>query len=104
MSYVYIPDSYINNCNVIYDGFIRSYTSSDYSTWVDIFIFQDYMEQPGSTSSPTVPICDSLNVYSTDTQYKITKPDYTDFFILILAFVFAIFLFEIRRFAKYEFA
>ena len=102
MSYVYIPSQYINNCNVIHDGYIRSYTDNTYTQWVDIFIFQDYMEQAGSSSVAESVVCDSLNIYSTDEQYKISSPDYTDFFVFGLGLLFALFLFNVRRFARYE--
>lgn len=101
MSKIYIPSSYINNCNVIYDNYIRSYTDNTYTEWVDIFVHQDYMEQLGRSTVPESPICDTLNSYTTDEHYKLGY--YDNYFpMFILAFVFALFLFNIRRFARYE--
>ena len=37
MSKIYVPTAYKNNCNVVYDNYIRSYTNSDHATWVDIY-------------------------------------------------------------------
>lgn len=103
MAYIYLPSEYINNCNEVHNGFIRSYIDSTHTDYVDIFIKQDYMLQSGTNSDPSSVVCDTLNVYSTDSTYKLGH-DYTDFFVLGLGLIFALFLFEIRRFAKYEFA
>lgn len=103
MATIYLPDNYIDNCNVIYNGYIRSYTNDTFTEWVDIYIHQDYMEQFGSTSDPQPVVCDSLNTYSSNLYYKIGQHEEW-FSMLTLAFLFVLILFEIRRFAKYDFA
>lgn len=101
MATIYLPSNYINNCNVVYNGYIRSYTNNSRTEWVDIYINQDYMEKPGSSTYGNNVVCDTLNTYTTDTYYKIGQRAEW-FSTLILAFIFAIFLLNIRRFAKYE--
>lgn len=99
MATIYLPSSYIDNCNVIYPNYIRSYTNATYTTWVDIYINQDYMEQLGSSSDPQSVVCDSLNSYTSNEYYKLGQREEW-FSMLILAFLFAMFLLQIRRFAK----
>ena len=101
MAYIYLPSEYINNCNEVHYGFIRSYTDNTYTDYVDIYIKQDYQLQAGVNSDPSSVVCDSLNIYTTDESYKLSK-DYTDFFVLGLGLLFALFLFEVRRFARNE--
>lgn len=100
---IYIPNDYINNCNVVYNGFIRSFTNAEKTEWVDIFPNQNYMVQSGSSIDSQSVVCDSLNTYTTNSYYKIGQLSEW-FSMLTLAFVFAIFLLNIRRFAKYDFA
>ena len=96
MATIYLPSQYINNCNVVYSGYIRSYTNSNFTTWVDIYINQDYMEKPGSSNYSQSVICDSLNSYTTNEYYKLgLRSEW--FSMLILGLVFAIFLINIRR-------
>lgn len=101
MAYVYLPSDYINNCNVVHDGYIRSYTDNTYTQWVDIFIGQDYMVQAGSSSTAESVVCDTLNIYTTDEKYKLNN-DYTDFFVFGIGILFALFLLQIRRFDRNE--
>lgn len=70
MATIYIPSEYINNCNVVHNGYIRSYLDNTYTSYVDIFPKQDYMVQAGTLSVPDSPICDTLNAYSTDIWYR----------------------------------
>lgn len=96
MSTIYLPSQYINNCNVVFNGYIRSYTNSNYTTWVDIYINQDYMEKPGSSNYSQTVICDSLNSYTSNEYYKLGQiQEWLSMFTLAL--VFSIFLINIRR-------
>lgn len=101
MATIYLPSDYINNCNVVHDNYIRSYTDSTYTQWVDIFIHQDYQLQFGSTNNPEPVVCDTLNTYTTNEYYKIGQREEW-FSMLILALVFALFLLQIRRFDQYD--
>lgn len=103
MATIYIPDDYINNCNVVYNGYIRSFTNSQKTEWVDIFPNQEYMVQSGSSVDPQPVVCDTLNTYTTNKYFRIGQLSEW-FSMLTLGFVFAIFLLNIRRFAKYDFA
>ena len=103
MATIYLPSEYINNCNVVFNGYIRSYTNSNYTQWVDIYVNQDYMVKPGSSNYSQSVVCDSVNSYSSNVYYRIGQ--HTEWFnMLILAFLFSLFLLNIRRFAKYDFA
>lgn len=101
MATIYLPSDYTSNCNVVYNGYIRSYTNSTYTQWVDIYINQDYMLKPGSSNYSQSVVCDTVNDYTDDQYYRIGQRSEW-FSTLILALLFALFLFEIRRFSKYE--
>lgn len=96
MATIYLPSPYINNCNVVNNGYIRSYTNSNYTQWVDIYINQDYMLKPGSSNYSNTVVCDSLNTYTTNEYYRIGQRQEW-FSMFILALCFAIFLINIRR-------
>lgn len=103
MATIYLPSEYINNCNVVYNGYIRSYTNNQRTEWVDIYINQDYQLKFGSTTYSSNVVCDTLNTYTTNEYYKIgQREEWLSMFIL--AFLFALFLLNVRRFAKYDFA
>lgn len=99
MATIYLPSDYIDNCNVIHSDFIRSYLDSSYTSWVDIYIHQDYMLQFGSSSVAESVVCDDLNSYTSNEYYKLGQRDEW-FNMFILAFLFALFLLNIRRFAR----
>lgn len=96
MATIYLPSDYINNCNVVYNDYIRSYTNSQRTQWVDIYINQDYMEKSGSTTYSQTIVCDTLNSYTTNEYYKLGQRSEW-FNMFILAMLFAILLFEMRR-------
>lgn len=96
MATIYLPSNYINNCNVINNGYIRSYTNSNRTEWVDIYINQDYMEKPGSSNYGNTVVCDSLNSYTSNLYYRIGQREEW-FFMFILAMCFAILLINLRR-------
>lgn len=95
---IYLPTDYINNCNVVYSNYIRSYTNSNKTTYVDIYINQDYMLKEGYNSyAPTNVSCDTLNTYTDNIYYKIGYQD-SVFSILACSFLFVIMLVNLRRF------
>lgn len=96
MATIYLPSDYINNCNVVYNGYIRSYTNNQRTEWVDIYINQDYQIKHGSTNYSSTVVCDSLNTYTTNEYYKIGQRQEW-FLMFILALVFSLFLINIRR-------
>lgn len=101
MATIYLPSDYVSNCNVVFNGYIRSYTNSTYTQWVDIFINQDYMLKSGSSNYSQSVVCDTTNNYTDNQYYRIGQR--TEWFnTLLLALLFALFLFNIRRFSKYE--
>ena len=72
MSKIYVPTAYKNNCNVVYDNYIRSYTNSEHTSWVDIYFKNGYFLKSGSSNYSNNVICDSLNTYTYNKnhQYK----------------------------------
>lgn len=87
MSKIYLPSEYINNCNVVNNGYIRSYTNNSKTEWVDIYVNQDYMLKPGYTTYSNNVTCDTLNTYTDDFYYR------TDFDKICLLFIiFVIFV------------
>ena len=91
MATIYVPSDYVNNCNVVNNGYIRSYTNSSYTQWVDIYVNQDYMLKYGSSNYSNTVVCDSLNSYTSNEYYKLGQHQEW-FSMLILAFLFALFL------------
>ena len=51
MSKIYLPTEYVNSpCKVINNGYIRVYTNSNLTNYVDIYINQYYMIREGYNS------------------------------------------------------
>lgn len=69
MATIYLPESYVNNCNVVYDGFIRSYTDNSYSHYYDIYPNMNYAVKEGFNATEEV-VCDSLNNYTSEIYYR----------------------------------
>lgn len=74
MATIYVPTEYVDNCNEINDGFIRSYTSNDRSQWVDIYPDMNYALKQGSGQISLVT-CDTLNTYTDDIYYRFDLTD-----------------------------
>ena len=70
MPKIYLPTEYINNCNVVYNDYIRSYTNNNRTEWVDIYFKNNYILKSGNTSYPTNVVCDTLNTYTDDFYYR----------------------------------
>ena len=89
MSKVYLPSEYVNSsCKVVYSDYIRVYTNSSYTEYVDIFPKNDYLIKKGSnTYPPNNVVCDTLNEYTDNYYYR------TDFdSILIIFSIMSIFI------------
>lgn len=87
MANIYIPDQYINNCNVIYPSFIRSYLDNSYTDYVDIFFKSDYYLQRGTDTSGITPLCDNLNSFTTDVWYRYDISHILIIFLILTIFV-----------------
>lgn len=87
MSKIYLPINYVNNCNVFYDNYIRSYTNNSRTEWVDIYYKDDYAEKVGYSQYSQNVVCDNLNTYTTDIMYRY---DITN--ILICFLILSLFL------------
>lgn len=96
MATIYLPTDYTSGCNVVYNGYIRHYSNSSYTQWVDIYISQDYMLKPGSSNYSQSVVCDNVNTYTDNQYYKLGQRQEW-FSMLTLALVFSIFLINIRR-------
>ena len=71
MSKIYVPSDYVNHCNVFNDNYIRSYSNSSHTEWVDIYYKDNYALKSGSTnmSNPNV-VCDTLNTYTDNIYHR----------------------------------
>lgn len=78
MSKIYLPSEFIDNCNVVNNGYIRSYTNSNRSEWVDIYVNQDYMLKHGFNQYGSNVVCDNINEYTDNFYYR---TDFTDILI-----------------------
>lgn len=86
---IYVPQNYVNNCNVFNDNYIRSYTNSSHTEWVDIYYKDNYALKSGSTnmSNPSV-ICDTLNIYTDNVYYRYDFDKILVMFMILLIFCF----------------
>lgn len=101
MSKIYLPSEYVNSsCKVINNGYIRAYTNSNLTNYVDIYVNQDYMIREGYNSYGYSGQCDTINTYTDDFYYRVDFPDIL--FMLLVFVLFCIYLpFRIiRRFYK----
>lgn len=94
MATIYLPEEYVNNCNVVYKDFIRSY-SSDFSTYTDIYIKNDYILKFGIVKPEEQEsiVCDTANSYSADPFYS---SDFTNT-VLLSFLTFMVVFMSIRR-------
>lgn len=87
MSKIYLPTDLLNNnCKVIYNDYIRVYTNSNYTQWIDVYFRNDYMLKNGTTNYSQNVTCDTLNTYTDDFYYR-----YDFDKIIIIFFIMVIF-------------
>ena len=97
MSKLYIPTAYLNNCNVFNDNYIRSYTNSSHTEWVDIYFKDNYALKSGSTNYQNNVVCDTLNTYTDDIYYRYDLSHTLIIFVILSYFIFYIPLKVYRR-------
>lgn len=101
MSKIYLPTEYINSpCKVINNGYIRVYTNTSLTNYVDIYINQDYMIREGFNSYGYSGQCDSLNTYTDNFYYRTDFPDILLMFSIFVLFGIYLPFRIIRRFYK----
>lgn len=83
---IYLPEEYLDNCNVINNGYIRSYLNDNYTSWHDIYVNQDYQIKEGYSNYGQNPVCDSTNIYTSNIWYRLDI-DKILFIFLTIAFV-----------------
>lgn len=68
---IYLPSDYVNSsCKVVNNGYIRVFNNNNFTSWVDIYVNQDYMIKPGSSTYPQNVVCDSSNFYTDNIWYR----------------------------------
>lgn len=101
MSKIYLPTEYVNSsCKVIYNGYIRVFTNSNLTNYVDIYINQDYMLKQGTYNYGYEGQCDSLNTYTDNFYYRTDFPDILLMFSIFVLFGMYLPFRIIRRFYK----
>lgn len=101
MSKIYLPSEYINSpCKVINNGYIRAYTNSSLTEYVDIYINQDYMLKQGTYSYGYTGQCDTINTYTDNFYYRTDFPDILLMFSIFVLFGMYLPFRIIRRFYK----
>lgn len=101
MSKIYLPTEYINSpCKVINNGYIRAYTNSSLTDYVDIYINQDYMLREGTYSYGYTGQCDTINTYTDNFYYRTDFPDILLMFSIFVLFGIYLPFRIIRRFYK----
>lgn len=88
MAKIYVPTQYKDNCNVFYNDYIRSYTNSSRTSWVDIYYKSNYALKEGSSNYQQNIVCDNLNVYTDDIYYRYDLSDSLIIFYLLCIFIF----------------
>lgn len=91
MSKIYLPTKYVDMpCKVINNGYIRVYSNDQHTEYYDIYVNQDYMVKPGTTSYSQNITCDTSNEYTDEVYYR------TDFDkVLVILIIMTIFMFLI---------
>ena len=101
MSKIYLPTEYVNSpCKVINNGYIRAYTNSSLTEYVDIYINQDYMLKQGTYSYGYNGQCDTINTYTDNFYYRTDFPDILLMFSIFVLFGIYLPFRIIRRFYK----
>lgn len=101
MSKIYLPTEYVNSsCKVINNGYIRVYTNSGLTNYVDIYVNQDYMIREGYNNYGYSGQCDTINIYTDDFYYRVDFPDILFMFLVFVIFAFYIPFNIIRRLYK----
>lgn len=101
MSKIYLPTEYVNSsCKVINNGYIRAYTNSSLTEYVDIYINQDYMLREGTNNYGYTGLCDTINTYTDDFYYRTDFPNILFMFLVFVLFAIYIPFNIIRRFYK----
>lgn len=90
MAKIYLPTNYVNNCNVVYNDYIRSYTNNDRTEWIDIYFKNNYIEKIGSSNYSQNVVCDTLNSYTDDIFYRFDLSNSLIIFIILCFFIFKI--------------
>lgn len=94
MATIYLPSEYVDNCNMVFNDYIRSY-SKDFTTYTDIYFKNDYMLKFGIVKPEDHEsiICDTANSYTSDRFYS---PDFTNT-VLLSFLTFMVVFMSIRR-------
>ena len=101
MSKIYLPSEYVNSpCKVINNGYIRAYTNSSLTEYVDIYLNQDYMLKQGTYSYGYTGQCDTINTYTDNFYYRTDFPDILLMFTIFVLFGIYLPFRIIRRFYK----
>ena len=101
MSKIYLPSEYIDSpCKVINNGYIRAYTNSSLTEYVDIYLNQDYMLKEGTYSYGYSGQCDTINTYTDNFYYRTDFPDILLMFTIFVLFGIYLPFRIIRRFYK----
>lgn len=90
MSKIYVPTPYVNNCNVVFNDYIRSYTNSNRTEYVDIYFNNNYILKSGFTSYSQNVVCDTLNTYTDDIYYRFDLSDSLTIFLILCIFIYGI--------------
>lgn len=87
MSKIYLPTEYVNSpCKVINNGYIRAYTNSSLTDYVDIYLNQDYMLKQGTYSYGYSGQCDTINTYTDNFYYRTDFPNILFMFLVFVLF------------------
>lgn len=69
---IYVPTEYLNaSCYVINNGYIRAYTNDSLTSYVDIYVNQDYMVKTGQSNYGYSGICEDKSRFTDSYIYRV---------------------------------
>lgn len=88
MKNIYIPSDYLNSpCIIQNNGYMRAYTNSQLTDYVDIYYQNNYALRNGYSSYGYNGQCDTINTYTDNPLYR---NDFDRICVIFLTFLFCI--------------
>lgn len=98
MAKIYLPTDLVDNsCKVVNNDYIRVYTNSNYTNWVDVFFKSGYYLKSGQSTYSNIPSCDNLNTFTDNILYRY---DSSSSFLMFFIIAIVLFYFPFKIFSR----
>ena len=97
MAKIYVPTQYLNNCNIVNGDYIRSFTNSQQTQWVDIYINNHYYLRQGSSNYGNSYTCDRINTFTDNIYYR---NDFDQILVIFFILLIICFYFPYRLISR----